>query len=180
MGFLPTVHQLLSTEAAQPWETKPFCKEVPMPQSLARVWLHLVFSTKDRRTYLQRDDFRDEMFQMLGHHVKEAGCVAVRAGGWHDHVHLVCGLTRTVTIAQLVEHVKVETSKWAKGTAYGVPKFAWQAGYGVFSISQSNLEMVVEYAKNQAEHHRTRTFQDEFRELCRRHEIEIDERYVWD
>ena len=151
-----------------------------MPQSLARVWLHFVFSTKGRQTFLQHDEFRDEMFHMIGHHVNEAGCVAVRAGGWHDHVHFVCGLTRTVTIAGLVERVKVETSRWAKQVKDGAATFSWQAGYGVFSVSQSNLDQVVNYVNNQAEHHKRLSFQDEFRELCRRHELEIDERYVWE
>ncbi len=151
-----------------------------MPQSLSQVWLHLVFSTKDRRAFLQSDEFRDEMFRMLGHHVKEAGCIALRVGGWVDHVHVVCGLSRTVTNAELVEHVKTETSKWAKKAPLGVPAFAWQAGYGVFSVSPSNLNAVVKYADQQAEHHQHISYQDEFRSLCRRHGLEIDERYVWD
>ena len=151
-----------------------------MPQSLSRVWLHLVFSTKDRRAYLQRDDFRDEMFRMLGHHVEQAGCVPLRVGGWIDHVHIVCGLSRTVTIAKLVEHVKTETSKWAKHAPHGVLTFSWQEGYGAFSVSQSILSQVVDYVNRQPEHHGRHSFQDEFRELCLKHEIEIDERYVWD
>lgn len=85
-----------------------------MPQSLAPVWLHLTFSTKGRRDELQNPLFRDEMFRMLSYHTEQAGCFPQRAGGWIDHVHIVCGLSRTVTIAQLVEHVKTETSKWAK------------------------------------------------------------------
>ena len=151
-----------------------------MPQSLARVWLHVVFSTKDRHAYLQHNGFRDEMFRMIGYHVNEIGCVAVRSGGWHDLVHFVCGLSRTVTIAALVEHVKVETSRWAKEAAHGVATFSWQSGYGAISVSQSNLPSVVNYVDQQEAHHRQRTFQDEFRELCRRHELDIDERYVWD
>ena len=117
---------------------------------------------------------------IIGYQVNEIGCVAVRSGGWHDHVHFVCGLSRTVTIAALVEHVKVETSRWAKQAANGVATFSWQSGYGAFSVSQSNLPSVVDYVNHQEAHHRQRTFQDEFRELCRRHELEIDERYVWD
>lgn len=151
-----------------------------MSQSLARVWLHVVFSTKQRRAYLQNDVFRDEMFKMIGFHVNETGCSAVRAGGWHDHIHFVCGLSRTMTIASLIEHVKTETSKWAKHAGSGVSTFSWQSGYGAFSVSHSNLVTVTEYIKDQAGHHKRRTFQDEFRELCLRHEIEIDERYVWD
>lgn len=151
-----------------------------MPQSLARVWLHIVFSTKERRAFLQRDDFRDEMFRMLSHHVEQTGCTPVRTGGSIDHVHIVCGLSRTVTIADLVETVKTETSRWAKKAPHAVKHFAWQAGYGAFSVSQSNLDRVVEYVDSQQEHHRAKSFQDEFRSLCRRHRIEIDERYVWD
>lgn len=155
-------------------------KVLTMPQSLARVWLHLVFSTKERRAYLQQEWFREEMFRMLSHHVEQAGCIPVRAGGWIDHVHLVCGLSRTVTIAQLVESVKTETSRWAKKSPHSISTFSWQSGYGAFSVSQSNLQKVVEYVENQVEHHRVKSFQDEFRDLCVKHEIEIDERYVWD
>ena len=151
-----------------------------MPQSLARIWLHVVFSTKDRKTYLQDNHFRDEMLHMIGHHVNQTGCIAVRTGGWIDHIHCLCGLSRTVTVANLVEQVKVETSKWAKAAKGGVPTFAWQSGYGVFSVSQSNLAQVIEYVNNQTTHHKTMTFQEEFRELCRKHELNVDERYVWD
>lgn len=151
-----------------------------MGQSFARVWLHITFSTKDRRPYLQDGDFREEMFKMMAHHVQETGCVVVRVGGWIDHVHVVCGLSRTIDIATLVENIKVETSKWAKKDANGVPMFAWQSGYAAFSVSQSLLPRVDAYVKNQASHHAQRSFQDEFRELCRKHGIEVDERYVWD
>jgi hypothetical protein len=85
-----------------------------------------------------------------------------------------------VTVAALVEHVKVETSKWAKTAAHDCSLFSGQSGYGAFSVSQSNLQTVVDYVENQSNHHAQRSFQDEFCELCRRHEIEIDERYVWD
>ena len=151
-----------------------------MPQSLSQVWLHIVFSTKDRRAFLQNADFREEMFPMLSHHVKEIGCFPRRAGGWIDHVHVVCGLSRTVTIAQLVEHVKTETSKWAKKKPQGSKAFTWQSGYGAFSVSQSMLDRVINYVEQQEEHHKQRSYQDEFREMCQRHEIEMDERYVWD
>jgi putative transposase len=105
-----------------------------MSQSLARVWPHVVFcgllwslvvfSTKDRRAFLQHDAFRVEMCRMLGFNVNEIGCQALRAGGWNDHVHIVCGLSQTVTIAAQVEHVKVETSKWAKGKTHGSSRFS--------------------------------------------------------
>jgi putative transposase len=151
-----------------------------MPQSLAQVWLHLVFSTKDQRPFLQDQTFRVEMFCMLSHHVKESGCVSASVGGHIDHVHLLIGLSRTIAIAKLVENIKTETSKWAKTTHGGSFEFAWQSGYGVFSVSHSKRTEVDEYIRNQATHHEKKSFQDEFRAFCKRHEIEIDERYVWD
>ncbi len=151
-----------------------------MPQSLSQIWLHLVFGTKDRRPFLQKAPVRDEMFRMLSHHVSETDCQPVRSGGWVDHVHVVCGLSRTTTVADLVEHVKSETSKWVKKPPHSLSTFAWQSGYGAFSVSQSNLPRVLTYVEGQVEHHRTVSFQDEFRKLCRLHGVEIDERYVWD
>jgi REP element-mobilizing transposase RayT len=117
---------------------------------------------------------------MLGHHAAEAGCHSKLVGGWIDHVHIVCSLSRTVTIAKLIEHLKTETSRWAKKTPRGSRLFTWQAGYGAFSVSQSHLDRVLQYVEQQEEHHRKRTFQEEFRDLCRKHQLEIDERYVWD
>ncbi len=151
-----------------------------MPQSLAQVWLHLVFSTKERRPFLVDDEFQFEMFRMLAHHVKENGCVSASVGGHVDHVHLLVGLSRTLTIANLVESIKTETSRWAKMKGNCSSAFSWQAGYGAFSVSQSNRIAVDEYIRNQRQHHQKLSFQDDFRELCQRHDLEINERYVWD
>src|SRR5690606_19026570 len=107
-----------------------------MPQSLSRVWIHIVFSTKERRPFLQDGGFRDQMFRMLVHHVQQTGCVSASVGGHVDHVHLLVGLSRTLTIAKLVETVKAETSRWAKTIDGGHSRFTWQAGYGAFSVSQ--------------------------------------------
>lgn len=151
-----------------------------MPQSLSRVWLHIVFSTKNRQTFLRDENLREEMFRMLAHHANETGCPSVKVGGWIDHVHILCGLSRTVTIAQLLEVLKRETSKWAKQRDATWSGFYWQGGYGAFSVSQSLLDQVIEYIERQPEHHQRLSFQDEFRALCAKHGVEIDERYVWD
>ena len=151
-----------------------------MPQSLAQVWIHVVFSTKDRRPFLQDGEFRKEMFRMLSHHVKESKCVNGSVGGHVDHVHLLIGLSRTLTIAKLVENIKTETSKWAKTNKRCSPSFSRQAGYGVFSVSHSKRDEVDIYIRSQAKHHEKLSFQDEYRAICKRHEIDIDERYVWD
>jgi len=120
------------------------------------------------------------MFRMLGHHAKEAGCPPARVGGSHDHVHVLCGLSRTVAIAKLVEVLKRETSKWAKDRSPDLQAFYWQSGYGAFSVSQSQVDQVIEYIDRQPEHHRRMTFQEELRAICERHKVEIDERYAWD
>jgi putative transposase len=151
-----------------------------MSQSLAQVWLHVVFSTKERRPFLQNEEFRTEMFRMLSHHVKETKCVNACVGEYIDLVHLLIGLARTNTIAKLVERVKSETSKWAKTANNGRSTFPWQAGFGAFSVSHSLRNNVDAYIRNQAEHHTTSSYQDEFRRLCEKHGLEIDERYVWD
>ena len=117
---------------------------------------------------------------MLAHHVEENGCVSASVGGHVDHVHLLLGLSRTITIAKLVEKIKTETSKWAKENKHCSSAFGWQAGYGVFSVSHSGRHAVDEYIRNQRDHHKKVSFQEEFQELCKRHNIEIDERYVWD
>jgi len=129
-----------------------------MPQSLARIWLHVVFSTNERRAYLQNADLREEMFRMLGHHAKETGCPPARVGGWIDHAHVFCGLSRTVTVVQLVEVLKRETSKWVKQRAADMALFHWQNGYGAFSVSQSNVDQVIQYIARQPEHHGRMSF----------------------
>ena len=151
-----------------------------MPQSHAQVWLHIVFSTKVRKAYLQAENFRGEMFCMLAHHVKECGCVSASVGGYVDHVHLLVGLSRTITIANLVERIKTETSRWAKSIPGSTATFSWQSGYGVFSVSHSRHDEVERYIRDQRVHHTSVSYQEEYRKLCQRHGIEIDERYVWD
>ncbi len=151
-----------------------------MPQSLAQVWLHIIFSTKDRRPFLQDESIRDQMFRMLAHKTKEANCVCATVGGHIDHVHLLAGLSRTLTISNLIEHIKTETSKWAKTIHRDLTTFQWQRGYGVFSVSQSLMDRVEAYFRGQAEHHQQISFQEEYRLLCKKHEIRIDERYAWD
>ena len=163
-------------------KVRPFVmpRIVKMPQSLTQIWIHVVFSTKSRRPFLKNVTFRKEMFRMLAHHVKESGCISASVGGHIDHVHLLVGLSRTITISKLMEKIKIETSKWAKSCEDGSTTFSWQAGYGAFSVSHSKCQEVDRYIRSQDDHHAEHSFQDEFRRLCELHGIEIDERYVWD
>jgi putative transposase len=148
-----------------------------MPQSLSRVLIHLVFSTKNREPFI-KPEHRDRLFSYLGGALNGIGCPAITVGGVADHVHLLFVLGRTVSVSQVVEELKKESSKWAKPIIH--PAFYWQHGYGAFSVSPSNVEWVKAYIEKQEEHHAAISFQDEFRELLRRHGIEWDERYVWD
>ena len=151
-----------------------------MPQSLARVVLHVVFSTKNRVPFLKDPELRARLHAYMAGALQAIGCEPILINGVKDHVHILCNLSRTVTIASLVEAAKGGPSKWMKeqGTAYR--DFYWQGGYGSFSVSQSNVEQVRAYIAAQEERHRGVSYQDEFRALCRKHGVEIDERYVWD
>lgn len=148
-----------------------------MPQSLANVLVHLVFSTQDRAPHLTRE-IRQELFPYIGGVLRNIECPVLQIGGVEDHVHILLRLSRTVSIAQLMEKTKTSTSKWIK--TKGPTDFAWQAGYGAFSVGQSEAERVIGYIQSQEEHHRTVSFQDELRALFAEAGIAFDERYVWD
>jgi REP element-mobilizing transposase RayT len=148
-----------------------------VPQSLARVLVHLVFSTKHRAPLIA-PAHRERVFDYLGGILASLDCPPVRVGGTADHVHLLFALAKTLPVSKVVEEVKKESSKWAKGHVH--PDFYWQSGYGAFSVSPSNADAVRAYIETQEEHHRGRSFQDELRELLKRHGVEWDERYVWD
>jgi putative transposase len=148
-----------------------------MPQSLSAVYLHAVFSTKNRYPYLADSIFRHEMHAYLASVSKQLDCPAIEIGGHIDHVHALVRFGRTRTIADWVKETKRVSSIFAKQRQ---PEFAWQGGYGVFSIDPSTLDRVVAYIRNQEEHHRKVSFQDELRQLMTEHGIEWNEIYVWD
>jgi putative transposase len=150
-----------------------------MPQSLSKVILHIIFSTKNREPWLD-SDVRPRMHAYLATICRDLGAELVHVGGVADHVHIVTTLPRTLSQAQLIEQIKKASSKWIKPFDTRYRDFFWQKGYGAFSVSPSQLEAVLQYIETQQEHHRTRTFQEEYRELLRRHGIDFDERYVWD
>ena len=151
-----------------------------MPQSLAQVYLHIVFSTKSRQPCFHDVAFANEMYAYLAGICKKQGCLAKTIGGYIDHVHLLCSLSRQKTIADLIRDLKTSSSVWIKTQKPEWRHFHWQDGYGVFSVSQSQLEKVEEYINNQNEHHRITTFQDEFRKLLKKHGVNFEEKYVWD
>lgn len=150
-----------------------------MPQSLSKVIVHIIFSTKDREPWLDAD-VRPRMHAYLATICRDLGGHAFRVGGVADHVHILATLPRTLSQADLVEAMKKTSSKWIKTLAPKYRGFYWQRGYGAFSVSPSQLDGVFEYVESQEEHHRTRSFQEEYREFLQKHGVEFDDRYVWD
>ena len=141
--------------------------------------IHLVFSTKHRE-YRLYPDLRPDLFSVMANIVARTKSHAYRAGGVDDHVHLAIRLHPTVAGAQLVNVLKTQSSQWIKKQPGSSSDFAWQKGYGIFSVSKTHLPKLIDYIDNQETHHHALSFQDEFREICRKNDIEIDERYVWD
>ena len=151
-----------------------------MSQSLAKIYLHLIFSTKDRTPFLKDRALRDTLHAYLVGIFRNLDCHSVQTGGVEDHVHILCRFSRNISVADFVRDLKKESSKWIKEQGPDLADFRWQAGYGVFSISPSHVDPLTRYIANQEEHHSEESYQDEFRRLCRIYGIEIDERYVWD
>jgi REP element-mobilizing transposase RayT len=151
-----------------------------MPQSLSAVYIHLVFSTKERRPSLRDKPLREAMHSYLGGISKQLECPPIRVGGVEDHIHILARFGRTITQADWVKELKRASNLWIKEQGKEFADFQWQGGYADFSASASNLDQVREYIEKQGEHHRKLTFQDELRAMLRKHEIEFDERYVWD
>jgi putative transposase len=151
-----------------------------MPQSLSKILIHTVFSTKERRPFLRDQPLRQELYRYLGGILVNRDCQPVVIGGVEDHVHMLSALSRTCQAADLIKEAKRSSSLWLKAKRAELQDFGWQNGYGIFSIGFSQIESVRSYIAGQEEHHRKITFQEEFRSLLKRYEIHFDERYVWD
>ena len=151
-----------------------------MPQSLVQIYVHIVFSTKHRKPFLKDKEFRERTHRYLAGICKNLNSPALIVGGVEDHVHILCRLGKTIEIADLIRDLKRDSSKWVKAEQPRLAEFHWQQGYGAFSISPAHVDALNDYIANQEEHHRHESFQDEFRRLCTKYGLEIDERYVWD
>lgn len=148
-----------------------------MAHSFHKLVVHAIFSTKDRRPLIT-PDIAARLHPYLGGIVREIGATALTVGGVADHVHILMRIPATLAISDAMRLIKTNSSKWAHETL--APAFGWQTGYGAFSVSQSNIETVRRYIENQEQHHRHVTFQEEFIEFLKRHEIEYDEKYIWE
>lgn len=148
-----------------------------MPQSLSFMLVHIVFSTKDRRPLLN-ESVRLPLHAYLATVVRDKKCDCFRVGGVADHVHLAVRLHPTIGLAKLLEEMKTNSSKWMK--TQGVEGFAWQRGYGAFSVSPVDVDALIRYIEGQEAHHRKRDFQEEMRAFFEKYHVVFDERYVWD
>jgi putative transposase len=139
--------------------------------------LHIIFSTKNRIAFLQSPDLRSDVHAYLIGTLRGLGC-ELRVGGVADHVHILAGLSRRISLVELVKNLKTSSTKIVNNKGHS--HFSWQSGYGAFSVGQSAKESVISYIASQESHHRKMTFQEEFRSLLKKHGIAFDERYVWD
>lgn len=151
-----------------------------MPQSLSQIYRHTIFSTKNRFPFFSTPALQSELHAYLAGIIKSLDCIAIQIGGVADHVHLLTTLSRTITAADLVKETKRVSTIWLKTLGPEWSNFHWQSGYATFSVSKSQLDTLTSYIQSQATHHRTTTFQDEFRTFLNNHEIPYDEKYVWD
>ena len=146
-----------------------------MAQTLHRILVHVVFSTKDRAPLI-REPIRSKLFAYLGGIVRSLGDEALIVNGVADHIHILLALPSTVTLAEAMRRIKAKSSHWMRRKAR---HFSRQAGYAAFSVSQSNVADVRQYIADQAAHHEKVVFKDEFLSLLKRHELEYEERFLW-
>ena len=150
-----------------------------MSQSLARILTHVVFSTKQRESFLT-SAINPSLFAFMTGICRSHNSYVYQINGVEDHVHLLVSLSRTISLSNFLRELKGSSSKWLKEQDCSFRGFCWQAGYGAFSVSEQHREVVMQYITEQKEHHATIGFQEEFRHLLQRNNVEYDERYVWD
>ncbi len=150
-----------------------------MGQSLVKNYVHIIFSTKSRTPFIQAP-LEPELHAYLGGICKELSSPAISVGGYTDHVHILCRLSKNVALSQLIQKLKSASSKWIKSKSKELSNFYWQNGYGAFSVNPKQVEAVVDYISKQHEHHKQKTFQEEYRAFLNQYKIDFDEQYVWD
>ncbi len=149
-----------------------------MANTYTSLHYHVVFSSKNRERWI-RPDVEERIWAYLGGIAKQNGMKPLQIGGIEDHVHVLLGAPPVLTPAKIAQLIKGGSSGWIQATIPGMKGFGWQDGYGAFTVSKSDVPTLIAYIQDQREHHRTKTFQEEYRELLKRHGIECDERYVW-
>ena len=149
-----------------------------MGQSLVKNYIHIVFSTKHREPLIL-ESIDNELYSYLGRICKNLECHPIKIGGYTDHIHMLCMLSKKIALMKLLEEVKSHLSKWIKTKGEDYKNFYWQDGYGAFSVNPSEVEAVINYITNQKEHPNKKFFQDEYIAFFKKYEVTYDERYVW-
>jgi putative transposase len=150
-----------------------------MSQSLSKMYVHIIFSTKNRIPVL-KPEIQTELYRYIGGICNNLECFPIQIGGSTDHVHILSVLSRKIAIMNFIKEIKTGSSPWMKNFGSGYLNFHWQDGYGAFSVSNDNIDTLIGYINRQHEHHKKVTFQDEYREFLRTYDIKYDEKYVWD
>jgi putative transposase len=150
-----------------------------MGQSLAKNYIHIVFSTKYRQPLIT-ENIENELHAYLGGICNNLECYPLKVGGYYDHIHILCMLSKKIALMKLLEEVKSHSSKWIKTKDETFKNFYWQDGYGAFSVNPTQVNIVEKYIANQKEHHQQKGFQDEYRAFLNKYKVQYDERYVWD
>ncbi len=150
-----------------------------MGQSLVKNYIHIVFSTKHREPFIY-PPVEAELHAYLGGICKNLECQPIKVGGYTDHIHILCMLSKKIALMKLLEEVKSHSSKWMKTKGEDLKNFYWQDGYGAFSVNPSDVDAVINYIANQKKHHENKTFKEEYSGFLKKYNVEYDERYVWD
>ncbi|WP_282125794.1 IS200/IS605 family transposase [Marinifilum flexuosum] len=149
-----------------------------MGQSLSKVYVHITFSTKNRQPIIDAE-IEKPLYDYMGGICKGLECNPVRIGGYSDHIHILCILSKKITQMKLLEELKKQSSIWIKSKGVKYHDFYWQDGYGIFSVNPSEVELVMNYIDDQKEHHSKKSFKDELRAFLRKYNVDFDERYIW-
>ena len=150
-----------------------------MATTYTNLLFHIVYSTKYRRSLITSAE-QQRLYEYIGGIIRDQQGIVLEIGGMPDHIHILAKLSPTLAISDVLRVTKANSSKWFNETFTSTTPFAWQRGFGAFSVSASNIGRVREYIGNQAEHHRTLSFKDEFRQLLIRHGIAFDEKYLFE
>jgi putative transposase len=150
-----------------------------MGQSLVKNYIHIVFSTKHREPLIN-PQIEAELHSYLGGICNKLECQVIKIGGYTDHIHILCMLSKKIALMTLLEKVKANSSKWIKTKGEEYENFYWQDGDAAFSVNPAEIDAVIAYIANQHKHHNKNSFQNEYRELLKKYEVEYDEKYIWD
>jgi len=149
-----------------------------MGSTLNSVYVHYIFSTKDREPYIT-NELRDRLFPFMGGILRKNGSRLISIGGTSNHVHVLALLPSTSSVSKIMQLLKGASTRWTHDTFPEHRNFAWQDGYAAFSVSSSGIRKAREYIENQEEHHRKRDFRTEYLAFLQAHDLEYDERYIW-